>query len=120
MDLDLGAALAVAVDPAGDVIDYLRAATIPADQLVTITPAEARMTSSRRADQVIAYVQQIKDLGRADWDGIPTSSTFTSSSPGAETWPFWSAIDGTALVRPSSTNTLAPAAATPPALPVHS
>jgi hypothetical protein len=71
MQLGLGSDLAVAVglalDPTDEVVAYLRAATIPVDNLLTITPAAgADDQSIAGPGQAVRYAQHIRDLVRGD------------------------------------------------------
>ena len=64
---DLAVAVGVTVDPTNEIVDYLRAATIPVDHLLTITPTSgADDQAIAGPGQAIAYAQQIRDLVRGE------------------------------------------------------
>ena len=64
---DLAVAVGVTVDPTNEIVDYLRAATIPVDHLLTITPTSGTDDQAIAGPgQAIAYAQQIRDLVRGE------------------------------------------------------
>ncbi|MFJ7212835.1 SAVED domain-containing protein [Amycolatopsis sp. NPDC098790] len=76
--LDLGKDLAVAVgttlDPAGEVVTWLRSNRVPVHHLLTITPAagpdDASITDARHA---VTYAEKIRNLVRAELGGQATA-----------------------------------------------
>lgn len=64
---DLAVAVGVAVDPTDEVVGYLRAAAIPVDHLLTMTPTSgADDQAIKGPGQAVAYAQQIRDLVRGE------------------------------------------------------
>jgi hypothetical protein len=69
---DLAVAVGVATNPTAAVVEYLRTAKIPVDDLLTVQPATgADDRAVADAGQAVAYAQQIRDRVRQELDRRP-------------------------------------------------
>lgn len=69
---DLAVAVGVAMDPTAAVADYLRAAQVPALELMTIQPAGgADDQAVENAGQAVTYAQKVRDLIRQELERHP-------------------------------------------------